>query len=37
MPLKARELDMITPWNHALQSYITWLPVTLSDLHMIIV
>ena len=26
---KARELDMITPKNHALRSYVTWLPVTL--------
>ena len=34
---KARELDMITLRNHAPRSYMTWLPVTLSDLNMIIV
>ena len=33
---KARELDMITPRNHAPRSYMTWLPVTLSVLDMII-
>ena len=34
---KARELDMITLRNHATRSYMTWLPVTLSVLDMIIV
>ena len=34
---KARELDMITLRNHAPRSYMTWLPVTLSVLDMIIV
>ena len=34
---KAREVDMITPRNHAPRSYMTWLPVTLSVLDMIIV
>ena len=33
----ARELDMITLRNHAPRSYMTWLPVTLSVLDMIIV
>ena len=34
---KARELDMVTLRNHAPRSYMTWLPVTLSVLDMIIV
>ena len=34
---KARELDMITLRNHAPQSYMTWLPMTLSVLDMIFV
>ena len=34
---KARELDMITPKNLALRSYVTWLPMTVSVLDMIIV
>ena len=34
---KAHELDMITLRNHAPRSYMTWLPVTLSVLDMIIV
>jgi len=34
---KARELDMITLRNHAPRSYMTWLPVTLSVLDMMIV
>ena len=34
---KARELDMITLRNHATRSYMTWLPVALSVLDMIIV
>ena len=34
---KARELDTITLKNHAPRSYMTWLPVTLSVLDMIIV
>ena len=34
---KAHELDVITLRNQALQSYMTWLPVTLSVLDTIIV
>ena len=34
---KARELDIISLRNHALRSYMTWLPMTLSVLDMIIV
>ena len=34
---KVRKLDMITLRNHALRSYMTWLPMTLSDLDMIVV
>ena len=31
---KAREVDMITRRDHKLQSYMTLLPVTLSDLDL---
>ena len=33
---KAGELDMITPRNHAPRLYMTWLPVSLSVIDMII-
>ena len=34
---KARELDMITLRNYAPRWYMTWLPVSLSVINMIIV